>query len=130
VELERPVLVFDGDCALCSTSVRLLERMVRRRPTIIAWQHATLSELGLTQAQCEEAVQWVEVDGTVLSAHHAVGRTLTYGGRGWWLIGRVITAPGVQRVSGAVYRWVARNRHRLPGGTPACSLPQAERDGG
>jgi hypothetical protein len=25
---------------------------------------------------------------------------------------------------------VARNRHRMPGGTPACSLPQAQRDRG
>jgi len=27
-----------------------------------------------------------------------------------------------------MYRWIARNRHRLPGGTATCSLPQAERE--
>ena len=26
-----------------------------------------------------------------------------------------------------IYRWVAANRHRLPGGTPACSMPASER---
>ena len=31
----------------------------------------------------------------------------------------------VNTLAGIVYRWVARNRHRLPGGTPACSLPPA-----
>jgi hypothetical protein len=27
-----------------------------------------------------------------------------------------------------LYRLISRNRHKLPGGTAACSLPQAERD--
>lgn len=122
------MLVYDGDCALCSSSVRALERCIARRPTVVAWQHTSLDELGLTQAQCEEAVQWVETDGTVLSAHLAVARTFEYGGRGWWVIGRFLRLPGVRSIAGVVYRWVARNRHRLPGGTPTCSLPQAERD--
>lgn len=126
--LERPVLVYDGDCAFCSSSVRALERCIARRPTIVAWQQTTLSDLGLTQAQCEEAVQWVEADGSVLSAHLAVARTLEYGGKGWWLLGRVLRLPVIRSLAGVAYRWVARNRHRLPGGTPTCSLPQAERD--
>lgn len=126
--LDRPVLVYDGDCALCSSSARALERWIRHRPTVVAWQHAPLVELGLTQDDCETAVQWVEADGTVLSAHLAVARVFVYGGRGWWLIGRFLLLPGVRSVAGIAYRWVARNRHRLPGGTPTCSLSQAERD--
>lgn len=126
--LDRPVLVYDGDCAICSSSVRALERWVRRRPTVVPWQRTDLVALGLTPAQCEEAVQFVDVDGSVASAQFAVARTLLVGGRGWALLGRVMLLPGVRWLAGVVYRWVARNRHRLPGGTPACSLPQAERD--
>lgn len=122
--------MYDGDCALCSSSVRALERCIARRPQVIAWQHAALGELGLTPAQCEEAVQWVDEDGTVLSAHLAVARTLEYGGKGWWLVGRTLRLPGIRQLAGVVYRWVARNRHRLPGGTPTCSLPQSARDAG
>lgn len=125
---DRPVLVYDGDCALCSSSARALERWIAHRPTVVAWQHASLVDLGLTQEQCENAVQWVESDGSVLSAHLAVARVFVYGGRGWWLIGRFLQLPGVRTVAGIAYRWVARNRHRLPGGTPTCSLSQAERD--
>lgn len=28
--------------------------------------------------------------------------------------------PGVRRLQDAVYAWVARNRHRIPGDTPYC----------
>ena len=125
--MDRPLLVFDGDCAFCTRSVRLVERRIRRHPHIVAWQSLDLAEWGLTQAECEEAVQWIDTDGTRASAHLAVARTLVYGGRGWALLGRVISAPGIRTVAGAVYRWVARNRHRMPGGTAQCNLPASER---
>lgn len=125
---DRPVLVFDGDCAFCSSSVRWMERWIGRRPRIVAWQFTDLDALGLTQQQCEDALQWVHPDGRVESAHLAVSRTLLHAGKGWWLLGAVIRIPGISFVAGVAYRWIARNRHRLPGGTPACSLPQAQRD--
>jgi predicted DCC family thiol-disulfide oxidoreductase YuxK len=32
--------------------------------------------------------------------------------------------PGLRQLSAWGYRMVARNRHRLPGGTPACEMPR------
>lgn len=125
--MDRPLLVFDGDCAFCTRSVRFVERRIRRHPRIVAWQSLDLAEWGLTQAECEEAVQWIDVDGTRASAQLAVARTLVYGGRGWALLGRVVAAPGIRAVAGVVYRWVARHRHRMPGGTAQCNLPASER---
>lgn len=105
-----------------------MERWIGRRPTIVAWQFADLADLGLTQEQCEEALQWVGPDGSIESAHLAVSRVLLFGGKGWWPLGAVIRVPIIRQVAGVVYRWIARNRHKMPGGTPACSLPQAQRD--
>jgi predicted DCC family thiol-disulfide oxidoreductase YuxK len=34
-----------------------------------------------------------------------------------------MNVPGVRQIAGFVYRLVAKYRHRLPGGTPACKLP-------
>lgn len=125
--MDRPLLVFDGDCAFCTRSVRFVEKRIRRRPDIRSWQSLDLESLGLSQAQCEEAVQWVGTDGERASAHVAVARTLVHGGKGWAVLGRVILLPGVEAVAGVVYRWVARNRHRMPGGTAQCNLPASER---
>ena len=86
------------------------------------YQLADLDALGVTAAECEAAVQWVGANGTVVSGHLAIAQALIDVGRGWRVIGRAIRLPGVRQITGMVYRWVARNRHRLPGGTPACSI--------
>ena len=66
---------------------------------------------------------WVaNANGTLFAAHDAVGALLRDAGRGWWLLGSLERVPGIRWLSGVAYRWIAKNRYRLPGGTPACSL--------
>lgn len=124
-----PVLVYDGDCAFCTRSVRFIERRISRRPDIVAWQRTDLAPLGLTVDMCETAVQWVEPDGAIASGHRAIARTLIHGGGLWSVIGQALLLPGISSLAAVVYRMVARNRHRMPGGTEQCVLPQAERNG-
>jgi predicted DCC family thiol-disulfide oxidoreductase YuxK len=52
----------------------------------------------------------------------AIGRFLVAAGGAWRPLGRLILLPGIRAVAGVVYRLVAANRHRLPGGTPACRV--------
>ncbi|HSF98481.1 MAG TPA: DUF393 domain-containing protein [Ornithinibacter sp.] len=120
-----PVLVFDGDCAFCTTSAGFIARRLRRSPADFAiepWQHLDLAALGLTPAECDEAVRWVAENGIPDAGHVAIARALR--ASRWWVrpLGAVLVAPGVGRLSARAYAWVAANRHRLPGGTPACSL--------
>ena len=35
----RPVLVYDGDCGFCTSSVRFIERYVPARAEIVAWNN-------------------------------------------------------------------------------------------
>ena len=121
-----PLLIFDGDCAFCTRSVQFIERRIRRHPRIQSWQRSDLVALGLTQEQCETAVQFVD-RGVISSAHVAIAHVLIYGKRGWAVLGYLILLPGIKQVAGVVYRWVAKNRDRMPGGTAECALPQSER---
>jgi predicted DCC family thiol-disulfide oxidoreductase YuxK len=121
---QRPVLVFDGDCAFCTSCARLLER-IGPEAHVVAWQVADLDELGLTAVQATEAVRWVEADGTIRSGHEALAAALGTTTRSVWRIfGRGLLLPGVSPLAAAGYRLVARNRHRLPGSTPACASTQ------
>ncbi len=120
------LLIFDGDCAFCTRCVRFIERRIRRHPSVQSWQRSDLAELGLTQEQCETAVQLIE-DGRTTSAHVAIARLLIYGKWGWAVLGYLLLVPGVKQIAGVVYRWVAKNRDRMPGGTAECALPQSER---
>jgi len=124
----RPVFLFDGDCAFCTTCSQFIDRRIPTTAEVTPWQFADLAALGVTQADAEEAVVWVAPDGVTAAGPDAIARLLVDAGSVWRPLGRVLALRPVSWVAWPVYRWVARNRHRLPGGTAACSLPQAERD--
>jgi predicted DCC family thiol-disulfide oxidoreductase YuxK len=114
------VLVYDGDCAFCTTCARVLER-IGPGGEIVAWQLTDLAELGITEEQAADAVQWVQVDGVVRSGHEAIAATLSTAGPVWRVAGRLLLLPGISWMAAKAYRLVADNRYRLPGGTPACA---------
>ncbi|MEV0583684.1 DUF393 domain-containing protein [Nonomuraea sp. NPDC050310] len=117
-----PVLVFDGDCGFCATCVRFVERRLRTSARITAWQFADLGELGVTAERATYELLWI--DGPrVYGGAQAVAKLLIDAGLPWSLAGWALRVPPLRWVAHAVYRLVARNRHRLPGGTPACALP-------
>ena len=126
----RPVLIYDGDCGICTRFARVVTTRLRRRPddfAVAAWQTLELDEYGLTWEQCDEAAQWVAADGTVSSGENAIARTLLACRLPLRPLGAAMLLPGVNALAGVAYRWVAANRSRLPGGTPACSLPADQR---
>ncbi len=125
----RPVLVYDGDCGICTKCVSFVDKHLSRNIDIVAWQHADLPALRLSQAECEEAVQWVAPDGAVSSAHIAIGDLLKDSGALWWPLGVLMQTPPFKWVASVIYKWIAKNRDRLPGGTPACAMPAHLRPG-
>ncbi len=125
-----PTLVYDGDCGICTRLSGVVVRWVRRGPDdfdVVPFQYADLPSLGLTEAQCADALQWVGADGRTAEGPNAVAGVLRAGRLPWRPVGRALTLPGVPRLAWPVYRWVAAHRHRLPGGTPACSMPAERR---
>lgn len=118
----RPVLLFDGDCAFCTTCAQLVEKRIRPDADVVAWQFADLAELGVTAEQASDAVQWIGVDSAVLSGHEAIAAMLGNSGPISRLAARLLLLPGISWIAAKVYALVAANRHRLPGGTPACGL--------
>lgn len=123
----RTTFLYDGDCAFCTTSANFLEKHVRTEAKVVPWQWSDLEALGVTQAQAEDAVQWIE-PGFRRAGPDAIAVLLRRAQWYWKPVGRVLSLRPVSWLAWPVYRLVARNRHRLPGGTAACSLPQADRD--
>ncbi|MGW5327037.1 thiol-disulfide oxidoreductase DCC family protein [Streptomyces sp. NPDC004014] len=118
----RPVLVYDGDCGFCTASVNLVRRWIRPPCDITARQWAGLQALGVTEERAEYEVLWVTPDGTVYGGAQAVAKLLSSARGGWAVAGAVLQLPPVRLLAHGVYRAVARNRHRLPGSTAACSV--------
>jgi predicted DCC family thiol-disulfide oxidoreductase YuxK len=122
-----PAFVYDGDCSFCTTCAEFIERRIPTHARVVPWQFADLDGLGLTQAQCEESVQWVSSDRRG-SGPDAIALLLKDAGRWWQFAGGFLELGPVRLAAGPAYRWIADHRHLLPGGTAACSLPQAQRD--
>lgn len=121
------MLVYDGDCGFCTTCVRVLEKIGPDAETV-AWQLTDLGELGITEEQAADAVQWVQIDSTVRSGHEAIAAVLSTAGGIWKIISRTALLPGISWMTAKLYRLVADNRYRLPGSTPACAVIDGDRD--
>jgi predicted DCC family thiol-disulfide oxidoreductase YuxK len=121
----QPVLVYDGDCAFCTSSAQLLEK-TGPGAAMVPWQQADLDSLGLTEEAASAAVRWVEIDGTVRSGHEAVAAALISAGGAWALAGRTLFLPAISPMADGAYHFIAANRGRLPGGTPACATGPQE----
>ncbi|MFE0464477.1 thiol-disulfide oxidoreductase DCC family protein [Kitasatospora sp. NPDC058965] len=124
-----PVLVFDGDCAFCSSCIRLAERYLRQTLASGGWearpyQFADLAALGVTEERAQREMLWVTPAGRVYGGAAAVAKLLLRSGNAWAYLGGLLELAPVRPLAAAVYRWVAGHRHRMPGGTKACSLPR------
>jgi predicted DCC family thiol-disulfide oxidoreductase YuxK len=120
-----PILIFDGDCAFCSSSARALRKMTKNRVAIEPYQFLDLADYSLTEDQTSKAVYFVTPTDT-FSAAKAIARCLIDARTPWSIAGYLLNIPVVISVGELVYAWVSKNRHRLPGGTPECSLPRQE----
>lgn len=122
-----PLLVFDGDCAFCTTSVNALEKLLPAFPPTSPWQWLDLDELGLSIDDVTRYA-WVVTPTHQYAGHLAFSALLRMQrAPGWRFLGHLIATPPFSWAAALGYRFIAANRHRLPGGTPACALPPAAR---
>jgi predicted DCC family thiol-disulfide oxidoreductase YuxK len=136
-ELSKPsngaLLIFDGDCAFCTTSVNLLKRVLPTFPTATPWQWLAVDQHGLEQGLEQYGLSrddvaryaWVVTSRHQYAGHLALSALLRMQpAAGWRFLGHLIATPPFLLAAAAGYHVIARNRHRLPGGTPACALPR------
>jgi predicted DCC family thiol-disulfide oxidoreductase YuxK len=103
-------LLIDGDCGFCRFCAAFTRRWVRPEGVVQPWQSVDISAFGLSEFDCQQAVQWVDFDGAVSSGGDAVIATLQAGRQPWRIIGAGLSAPVPRRVVDRIYRMVARRR--------------------
>jgi predicted DCC family thiol-disulfide oxidoreductase YuxK len=115
------VLIFDGDCAFCSSSARLLKRLTKNRIPVEPFQYLPLADYDLNQELTSNAVYYATKTENFVAAR-AIARALIDSKTPWAIAGFLMNLPVVVSFAELVYYWVAKNRHKLPGGTPECAL--------
>ncbi len=125
--VERVLVIFDGQCLLCDGSVRFLLRHDRSRRYDFATTSSEAGSRWLRSSGLDpsDPASFLLVEGNRVSqASDAVLRVLTGLGGGWRLFGALRLVPRPLR--DALYRLIARNRHRWFGRSEQCMIPDPE----
>jgi predicted DCC family thiol-disulfide oxidoreductase YuxK len=119
-----PLLIFDGDCSFCTSSAQWIEHRLPDGVRVEPWQRLELDAFHLTEHDVTTAAYWVDDRGTTYRGHRSIAKALIAAGGPWKVVGALLLVPPISWLAALGYVVVAKNRHRLPGGTPACKLPQ------
>ena len=104
-------LIFDGDCGFCTTTANWITKN---------------SMVPVDEKEAAAKVQLVS-GGKIYAGHHCMAKLLLLQPNPVLkFIGAVMVMPSVDPISAKVYDWVAANRQKLPGGTPACKMPKKD----
>lgn len=116
MEATKPELIYDGHCRFCVREAHRLERWVHGAVQLVSFRDPGVIDRypGLSEVQCEQALQLIEPDGRIRSGGEAVARTLRLNpllAPLTW----VYYIPVLRSVFDLAYRTVAHNRFRLRG---------------
>ena len=108
---KKCTVYYDGECRFCTTSVGLLnggDNSLEYQP----YQEAKQLPAGLTRQDVQSEVWLVMPDGRKYGGFHAVRRLAWH--KPWlWPLALLLWLPGMSWLGPKIYRWVARNRHKI-----------------
>lgn len=108
---DKPVLVYDGDCAFCRMWVDYWQALTRERVEYASWQTAAEGFADVPRSDFQRAVQYF-ADGRRYSAAEAVFRLMaTVGGFRRIPLWLYLHVPGFAAAAEFLYRFVAAHRN-------------------
>ena len=118
--IDSHVLIYDGDCAFCTLWVNRLRDWLPVFPDARTSQSITLDSFALTKDDVEKYA-WYITPSHQYAGHLATSALLRAQPRfALRLLGRLLATWPISWIAAGVYAFIARFRHKLPGGTPAC----------
>ena len=122
--MDHAIVLFDGVCNLCSSTVQFIIKRDRRKQFRFASLQGEVAQALLKplHIQNDQLSTIILIDaGKAYTRSGAVLRILKKLGGGWSLLyGFIIVPPFIRD---AVYNWVARNRYKWYGKKDACWIP-------
>jgi predicted DCC family thiol-disulfide oxidoreductase YuxK len=123
---ESWVLIYDGDCQFCQLSLDFGIKSLRVFPQYVAFQKIDPKTFGLTAQQVRSQIWLAQkhpANAVALGGHLAAGAILKLQpSRILRLLGWLASTPPTSWAADLLYKLIAANRHRLPGGSRACKI--------
>ena len=105
-----PLLIFDGDCSFCRIWVDFWRQLTGDQLAYAPYQEVATQFPQIPLENFRRAVQLILPDGEVLSAAHAVFRSLAFVRKYAWMLWVYRRLLGFARISEWIYRVVAAHR--------------------
>lgn len=121
------MFLYDADCGFCTATVNRIRRFFPR-VDFRASRTVDLAQFNLTERDTQERAYLIvpAADNSTAPTIYQGGRAITGLAASWGRPGRIIaTVLGFRPVAlpiEIVYKLVARNRHKLPGGGDSCTI--------
>jgi predicted DCC family thiol-disulfide oxidoreductase YuxK len=108
----KPTMIFDGDCNFCRRWISRWQQATADRIEYVPFQDPSVAERfpELPRELCEQAVQFIDVDGCIYSAAEAVFRAQSVAPWKRWPLWLYQRATGFAPVTESFYDFVARHR--------------------
>ncbi len=105
--MNRPTLIYDGDCEFCEYCVNYLKTVTKGEVTFSPYQNDSLY---LKESDCAKSIYLVISETEMYRGAAAGFKTLSYGedNRGWWLYQNL---PGFSWLTEHLYQWITHHRH-------------------
>jgi hypothetical protein len=133
-DADRPVFLYDGGCGFCTSCARFIERHIPTAADVTPWQFADLQALGVSQAEVEASVQWIDLrPGPAVrsSGPAAIARLLVDAGSYWRPLGRLLDMRSIRWSRSPRTGWSRATATASPEALPPARSPgRGRRRGG
>ena len=130
LKVKQPIVLFDGDCTLCSSSVRFLIRHNRQGNLNFAslQSEAGLSIIKYIEKDIRQSDTMLFLENNILYSYSSAALKITAHLRyPWRLLGIFILIPA--RLRDYIYRFIAGNRYKWFGRKSFCATGVPELEG-
>ena len=127
VNFSNPIVLFDGVCNLCNSSVQFIIKRDKKKQFLFASLQGQTGQEVLEKFNlpANNFNSFILVEGdNVYTRSTAVLRMLKKLGGGWRLFYGFIIIP--KFIRNAVYNWIAKNRYKWYGKRDECMIPTPE----
>lgn len=124
---EHPIVLFDGECNLCNSSVQFIIKRDQQKQFRFASLQGKKGQQVLRQFHlpADSFNSFLLLDGdTLYTKSTGALRMLRALGGGWQLLYAFIIVP--KFIRDGVYNWVSRNRYKWFGKRNECMIPTPE----
>lgn len=117
----RPALLYDADCAFCTSAARFGTRL-GLHAQMVPLQSVDPTRSGINIARAQREIPFIDAHGAVSYGAAAIAGALGTGNVVCRVASWILRSWPVRRAADRIYGIVARNRHRMPGGSAACQI--------